>query len=192
MNKQGEILWTAYSDKGDVDHGATHIAATPDGGVVMALKVRAWVEEAGLRNLLEYVNPDGVGYSVTDFANQKGEYKYLIVKIDSDGNIIWCRIISGEVKTDTKYATKNNAYINGLALDEVGNIFLAGNFRTSLTFLMMILLQQLRWRQRIQAIGMVTHRLLWAICSWCSLIQMVFTRKACLLMVQQSVLSSTK
>lgn len=135
VNKQGEILWTAYSDKGDVDHGATHIAATPDGGVVMALKVRAWVEEAGLRNLLEYVNPDGVGYSVTDFANQKGEYKYLIVKIDSDGNIIWCRIISGEVKTDTKYATKNNAYINGLALDEVGNIFLAGNFRTSLTFL---------------------------------------------------------
>ena len=99
------------------------------------MKVRAWVEEAGLRNLLEYVNPDGVGYSVTDFANQKGEYKYLIVKIDSDGNIIWCRIISGEVKTDTKYATKNNAYINGLALDEVGNIFLAGNFRTSLTFL---------------------------------------------------------
>ena len=41
VNKQGEILWTAYSDKGDVDHGATHIAATPDGGVVMALKVRA-------------------------------------------------------------------------------------------------------------------------------------------------------
>lgn len=135
VNKQGEILWTAYSDKGDVDHSATQIAASPDGGVVVALKVRAWVEEAGLQNLFEYISPQDDVKAIVDNTIQKGEYKYVIVKIDSDGNIIWYRIISGEVKTDTKYATKNNAYINGLALDEVGNIFLAGNFRTSLTFL---------------------------------------------------------
>lgn len=134
VNKQGEILWTAYSDKGDVDHSATQIAASPDGGVVVALKVRAWVEEAGLQNLFEYISPQDDVKAIVDNTIQKGEYKYVIVKIDSDGNIIWYRIISGEVKTDTKYATKNNAYVYGLTIDENDNIYVAGNFRTKLWF----------------------------------------------------------
>lgn len=55
------------------------------------------------------------------------------MKITKAGKIGWYRIISGLVKTyDETHATKNNIYINGLAVDEKDNIYLAGNFRTEM------------------------------------------------------------
>lgn len=130
--KDGSVVWTTFTNKGDVDHSATQIAPTSDGGVIIALKCRAWVEDAGLINLLCYVNPKGAEQRITS-DQVKSEYRYLIMKITKAGKIGWYRIISGLVKTyDETHATKNNIYINGLAVDEKDNIYLAGNFRTEM------------------------------------------------------------
>lgn len=129
----GTIEWTAFTDKGDVDNTATQIAATPDGGAILAVKCRAWVEAVDLKNLLEYESPNGET-QVKNGNPVKGEYKYVILKVNSEGEVDWCRVISGLVKTDadTGRSTVDNAYINGLTVDEQGNIFISGNYRTEL------------------------------------------------------------
>lgn len=141
VGKDGKIKWSAYSTKGDLESNITKIVATKDGGLIILLKVRAWVEGDGLDVLFEYTDPKGVTTTVKDANTQKAEYRDLIVKLNIDGEIQWYREIYGEVWSEAtdehpkiKYATKNNAYLYGLALDENENIYLAGNFRTSLTF----------------------------------------------------------
>ena len=63
----------------------------------------------------------------------ESEYRYLIMKITKTGTIEWYRRITGLVKTNGENKpTKNNIYVNGLAVDENDNIYLAGNFRTEM------------------------------------------------------------
>lgn len=134
LDKNGNVAWMIYTDAGDVDHNATQIAPTSDGGAIMAIKTRAWVEEAGLDVLAEFVVPNGEPVKVSDSETQEGEYRYVIAKFSSDGQVVWTKVISGTVKTDTKYATKNNIYVNGLAVDDDDNIYIAGNYRTDMKF----------------------------------------------------------
>lgn len=130
--KDGSVVWTTFTNKGDVDHSATQIAPTSDGGVIIALKCRAWVKEAGLENMLCYVDATESETNITG-DQVESEYRYLIMKITKTGTIEWYRKITGLVKTDdVKYPTKNNIYVYGLAVDENDNIYLAGNFRTEM------------------------------------------------------------
>ncbi len=129
--KDGSVVWTTFTKKGDVDAQCTQVAPTSDGGLIIALKCRAWVEEAGLENMLCYVDATGSETNITG-DQVKSEYRYLIIKITKTGTIEWYRKITGLVKDDKKYPTKNNIYVYGLAVDEYDNIYLAGNFRTEM------------------------------------------------------------
>lgn len=130
----GAVKWFAYTKKGDVDQSNSKIVATSDGGVIAVLKTRAWVKAAGYDNILEVVDATGNVTTVKDMGNEASEYRYLVVKFTADGKLDWTRLIAGLVKTDTKYATKNNSYVYGVAVDAEDNIYLAGNFRTELYF----------------------------------------------------------
>lgn len=128
--KDGSVVWTTFTKKGDVDH--TEVAPTSDGGLIVALKCRAWVKEAGLENMLCYVDATGSETNITG-DQVESEYRYLIMKITKTGTIEWYRKITGLVKTNGENKpTKNNIYVNGLAVDENDNIYLAGNFRTEM------------------------------------------------------------
>ena len=134
VDSNGNVQWMIYTDKGDVDCTASHVAPTSDGGVVLAIKARAWVEEAGLDVLLRFVLPVGRPQTVKDSETKNGEYRYVIAKISSSGLVEWTKTVSGTVKTYAKYETKNNAYVNGMAIDSNDNIYIAGNYRTELNF----------------------------------------------------------
>ena len=82
---------------------------------------------------MEYESPNGE-HLVTNDNPLKGEYKYVILKVNNEGEVEWHQVVSGLVKTDTQYATLNNVYVNGLTVDEQGNIFISGNYRTTLNF----------------------------------------------------------
>lgn len=126
--KDGSVVWTTFTKKGDVDHA--EVAPTSDGGLIVALKCRAWVKEAGLENMLCYVDATESETNITG-DQVESEYRYLIMKITKTGTIEWYRKITGLVKTDgVKQPTKNNIYVYGLVVDENDNIYLAGNFRT--------------------------------------------------------------
>lgn len=128
--KDGSVVWTTFTKKGDVDHA--EVAPTSDGGLIVALKCRAWVKEAGLENMLCYVDATESETNITG-DQVESEYRYLIMKITKTGTIEWYRKITGLVKTnDEKQPTKNNIYVYGLAVDENDNIYLAGNFRTEM------------------------------------------------------------
>ena len=128
--KDGSVVWTTFTKKGDVDHA--QVAPTSDGGLIVALKCRAWVKEAGLENMLCYVDATELETNITG-DQVEGEYRYLIMKITKTGTIEWYRKITGLVKTNGENKpTKNNIYVNGLAVDENDNIYLAGNFRTEM------------------------------------------------------------
>lgn len=128
--KDGSVVWTTFTKKGDVDHA--EVAPTSDGGLIVALKCRAWVKEAGLENMLCYVDATESETNITG-DQVESEYRYLIMKITKTGTIEWYRKITGLVKTNgEKKPTKNNIYVNGLAVDENDNIYLAGNFRTEM------------------------------------------------------------
>lgn len=133
VNQQGAVEWTAYSNLGDIDANNTHIAATSDGGLVVVTKTRALIDEYS-NTLLRYVQPDGVEKTVDDENTEFGAYSQVVLKITCDGTLSWKRVIYGLVRTDTKYATKNNATVYGLALDSDDNIYLTGNYRTTLSF----------------------------------------------------------
>ncbi len=128
--KDGSVVWTTFTKKGDVDHA--EVAPTSDGGLIVALKCRAWVKEAGLENMLCYVDATESETNITG-DQVESEYRYLIMKITKTGTIEWYRKITGLVKTNGENKpTKNNIYVNGLAVDENDNIYLAGNFRTEM------------------------------------------------------------
>lgn len=127
--KDGSVVWTTFTKKGDVDHA--EVAPTSDGGLIVALKCRAWVKEAGLENMLCYVDANESETNITG-DQVESEYRYLIMKITKTGTIEWYRKITGLVKNGEKQPTKNNIYVYGLAVDEYDNIYLAGNFRTEM------------------------------------------------------------
>lgn len=127
--KDGSVVWTTFTKKGDVDHA--EVAPTSDGGLIVALKCRAWVKEAGLENMLCYVDATESETNITG-DQVESEYRYLIMKITKAGTIEWYRKITGLVKNGEKQPTKNNIYVYGLAVDEYDNIYLAGNFRTEM------------------------------------------------------------
>lgn len=127
--KDGSVVWTTFTKKGDVDHA--EVAPTSDGGLIVALKCRAWVKEAGLENMLCYVDATESETNITG-DQVESEYRYLIMKITKTGTIEWYRKITGLVKNGEKQPAKNNIYVYGLAVDEYDNIYLAGNFRTEM------------------------------------------------------------
>lgn len=134
VTNTGSVVWSSYTRKGDMEVGKSYVVATKDGGMVAVLKTRAWVAEAGYDNLVEYVDPTGHVTTIKDMGNVSGEYRYLILKIDENGRLDWSRLVAGKVEQRKSGFTKNNMYIYGVAVDESGNIYLAGNFRTSLYF----------------------------------------------------------
>ncbi len=137
VSNTGSVEWNLYTKKGYVFDA--QFAATSDGGVVAVVKTRAWVVAAGLDNLLEVVDGTGATTTIKDMWTQNSEYRFLVLKIDADGKLVWSRLAFGQVdyKNETlveAVKSTDNAKFNTCAVDEDGNIYLAGNFSTALYF----------------------------------------------------------
>ena len=133
----GSVEWNLYTKKGYVYDA--QFAPTFDGGVIAVVKTRAWVATAGLDNLLEIVDGTGATTTIKDMWTQDSEYRFLILKINADGKLVWSRLAFGQVdyKNETlaeAVKSTDNAKFNTCAVDEDGNIYLAGNFSTVLYF----------------------------------------------------------
>lgn len=137
LDKAGKVIWSLYSKKGDVSANDSRIAAAPDGGVILALKVRAWVEEEDIHKFFDLVEGRGKESVLGITSNVSGEYRYLLIKISEKGRVSNISDIPGTIKKNEsgKPYALNNYYINGLAVDDAGNVYISGNFRTDLNFI---------------------------------------------------------
>lgn len=137
VSNTGSVVWNLYSKKGYIFDA--QFAATADGGIVAVVKTRAWVASAGLDNLLEIVDGTGATTTIKDMWTSGSEYRFLILKIDANGKLVWSRLAFGDVEfkneaLSSAVTVKDNAKINTCAVDEAGNVYLAGNLSTSLYF----------------------------------------------------------
>ena len=132
ISNMGSVVWNIYTRKGDIS--SANLAPSSDGGSIIVLKTRAWVKEAGYDNLLEIVDATGAVTTIKDMGTMASEYRFLVLKLNADGKVQWSRLVSGLVKSYDKGNTVDNAYLNACVVDADDNIYLAGNFRSSLYF----------------------------------------------------------
>lgn len=139
---QGKLLWTVYSNSGDFAGGGV-MAATPDDGVVLFLKMRHSSRGAYTPQILcRLVEDDGtetaVEWAVPDRETYGWVYQPVLVKISAAGKVEWAKHIPVEYKVveleGKKCQLSNNFEARGAVCDEAGNIYLGGSFRTSINF----------------------------------------------------------
>lgn len=133
VQRDGTVVWTAYSNGGSIDWGGTLIAPLSDGSVALAVKSRIWSASETDKVCFRYNDPKD---KVTEIASDKyasNQYVYTICKINPDGEFGDYTNITTEVKAYGDKLTKNSIYIYGLTTDENDNIYLGGNFTSTLT-----------------------------------------------------------
>lgn len=132
----GALMWTVYSDKGYLYNNKS-IYPTPDGGVIFVGDVRNFANKTE-PTLFRMIGADGqkteVGY--TPAGNDHNSIEGVIAKINKDGKVEWAKLIA-----TTTHPTVNGThfggyaiYYKGLVVDRKGNIYVCGNYMSSVTF----------------------------------------------------------
>ena len=131
----GEVLWTVYSDKGYLyDNQA--IYPTSDGGLIMISDVRNLADKTET-TLFRMVGADNqkTEVSYTPAGEGKTSSEGVIAKIDKDGKVKWAKLIATTAHpTIGKNYGGYAIYYKGLTVDSKGNIYVCGNYMSSVTF----------------------------------------------------------
>lgn len=140
MGKDGKIIWQLTSDRGYLDHTNSTIAATADGGAIMALKLKHLKANLfGENYLIRFIENDGSKkpFEWTYPSEQKEIFQGLLVKVSADGKIQWMKHIPVDyapVGSEKAPAVTDAVYFGGIAVDEAGNIYLGGRHVKTITF----------------------------------------------------------
>lgn len=137
MNPQtGAVMWTVYSDKGYLYNNKS-IYPTADGGLVFAGDVRNLADKTET-TLFRLVGADDkkVEVSYTPAGDGHSSVEGVIAKIDKDGHVEWARLIATTTHPTVKGKTFGSyaIYYKGLVVDSKGNIYVCGNYMSSVTF----------------------------------------------------------
>ncbi len=140
-NADGDTIWSVHSNYGYIYSNNTTVVASPEGGFVVVAMARGVVSDPNYTTskLMDFVQADGSIYSATcaDDAplvsgNNFSDDRILVVKFSNEGMVEWHSIIYGEVKTIDTRTTATNHYPYSADVDDDGNIYICGNFRTKL------------------------------------------------------------
>ena len=141
VGTDGHLLWGIHTNVGEFSDGA--MAATSDGGVVIALKMRHSSRSTYKSDIVcQLVDADGVETSVKwdapDYETYGGVYQPVLAKISKDGKVEWTKRIDVGYKTVTISGTQKKLYDNfdlrDMVADGEDNIYLTGTYRTSINF----------------------------------------------------------
>lgn len=132
VQQDGTVVWTAYSNGGDIDWSGTQIAPLSNGGVVLAVKSRIWSANENDKVCFRYNDPKDQQTVISSDKFTASQYNYTICKINPDGEFgDYTNIVMG-LRSDLSKNPKNTIYIYGFATDADDNIYLGGNFSTTL------------------------------------------------------------
>ncbi|MCM1484430.1 MAG: hypothetical protein NC043_08835 [Muribaculaceae bacterium] len=128
----GKKLWAVYSNSGDYASNVGGIAATSDGGVVVAAYVR---HTDGMTDKnLNLFQANGTEY-VIDWTCEKRYYRLMLTKISSDGQVEWLHLYDISTNPGPKASGNYASFwsdcmkIGEVKVDENDNIYLAINYR---------------------------------------------------------------
>lgn len=134
----GARIWNIYSKEGYVDVSSEgSVMASADGGLVVLLNARS-------AQVTPYTSPvivDATGAEIEfpEWNTSEWVYNQVLVKIDGTGRVEWAKSIAQD-QLPVPYATSGNSVsvtTNGvspyaLAEDAEGNIYIGGNYRSSM------------------------------------------------------------
>lgn len=137
LDSDGSKIWSLYSFSGDVSISSSSIAATSDGGAVLALKMRY---ASGMTDKTPaFKDAKNNTVTIQNWNTGYRTYYAVLLKVSSEGVIEWNKYIEIDNSPEaaaTYYTegTPDGIYPYATATDENGNIYLAGNYRKTMTF----------------------------------------------------------
>ena len=147
IDKDGNLLLTVYSDRGSYDKGNSGIAATADGGFIVAMRVRladGLAEQDGRKVMLRLHTSADPAY-VCDIetpelpvdSDHGNIYVGMVVKFDADGKVQWHRLMTADYEpamvNDKPVKCTAMIEIKGVEAGSDGNFYVAGKFKRDLT-----------------------------------------------------------
>ena len=134
--KTGTVIWTVYSDKGTLYNNKS-IYPTADGGFIFAGDVRNLANKTETI-LFRMVGANGQKTEVnyTPAGNNQTSAEGVIAKIDKEGKVEWAKLIATTTHPTIGGKTYGgySIYYKGLTVDSEGNIYVCGNYLSSVTF----------------------------------------------------------
>ncbi len=135
----GSKQWAVYSKHGDYDSGACNVLGTADGGALVMIKSRG--NDAATIEAPQLIDATGNEIDFPDFPTARRVYNTMLFKVNDEGNVQWVRHfamdqlpVPNATATGATDATTNAVTPYGLTVDADGNIYIGGNFRSSMIF----------------------------------------------------------
>ena len=129
----GKLLWNVYSKNGYADHSNSHVQPMSDGGVLLLLYQRCW--DNHLDTVVNLVDAAGTEHVYTSKYNDHKIYMPIAVKLDADGKFVWMKkLFDFSLIEDRKYYPTSLYYSRATAVDDEGNFYVAGTYRSTITF----------------------------------------------------------
>lgn len=136
----GSRIWSISSKKGDFSSmGVLAMTGTPDGGVAMLIDMRS-------SNVTPFESPvivdaSGAEIDFPDWNTSCWMICQVLLKLSVDGNLQWVKpIIADQLPVPNASSgasvnvTTRSAFPYALAVDNDGNFYIGGNFRTPMIF----------------------------------------------------------
>lgn len=143
-DKDGNKVWDLHSTTCDFASNQGDVVAMPDGGVVFTAKVRCTDLSAECQwepiTLIDGKNATHTLEWEHTATDTKRYYKGIIGRLDKDGGLVWLKELvasrAAQPNGSGSYAdyTAEALYLNALAADGTGNIYVGGNFRNPMTY----------------------------------------------------------
>lgn len=140
LSTDGSVLWTLSQTSGEVANNAAKIASTADGGAVIMCSARH--SEGFLTDAIAFVDNTG-NETVIDYSvGNERSYCGLVIKVNGEGAVQWVKTITANTEASAEQYPKWTANsrhigeglkINGLAVDNAGNIYIGGNMVATVT-----------------------------------------------------------
>lgn len=131
----GDFSWHVSALDANVSNNSLKLAATPDGGVIMACNATFNSNAgAGAPVLMTFTDAKGQTHTVevssTQTVEDKSPYYGVVMKFSADGACEWTKVL---VPTEFMVAGKFDANIigiGGLAVDAEGRAYVGGTYKT--------------------------------------------------------------
>lgn len=133
-NSDGTAIWNLHSGSCDFANDGS-IATTSDGGAVFTARLRH--TDGMLDSPISIVDGTGKTHNF-DWKVERRYYRVMVGRLAPDGSLLWSRFIDCDTSpapsASGNYAefTAEAISVPALALDNAGNIYIGGNFRSNL------------------------------------------------------------